>query len=53
MEMSTVWHYMKVLKKNIPFIVFDRGALPDSWFLDHNGFNYDSKSYSPEAWQQN
>lgn len=44
--------YEGVKEKNIPFIVFDRGALPDSWFLDHNGFNYDSKSYSPEAWQQ-
>ncbi|MBT0879592.1 glycosyltransferase, partial [Campylobacter sp. 2018MI01] len=32
-------------KKNIPFYCFDRGALPDSWFLDHTGFNYDSILY--------
>ena len=28
-----------------PYTVFERGALPDSWFLDGNGFNADSESY--------
>jgi len=32
-------------------IASDRGALPDAWFFDH-GFNQDSPSYAPEAWDQ-
>ncbi|EAL2420712.1 capsular polysaccharide export protein, LipB/KpsS family [Campylobacter jejuni] len=38
--------------ENIGFICFDRGALPDSWFFDTNGFNYDSKSYKEENWNK-
>lgn len=30
---------------NFSYICFDRGALPDSWFLDDKGFNADSDSY--------
>lgn len=37
-----IYEYCK--ENNIKFYCFDRGALPDSWFLD-SGFNYDSKSY--------
>lgn len=37
---------------DFPFIVFDRGALPDSWFFDAGGFNGDSRSYSPEKWDR-
>lgn len=36
--------------KKFPMIVFDRGALPDSWFFDSNGFNADSASYASENW---
>lgn len=32
-------------QEKIKFYCFERGALPDSWFLDPNGFNYDSNSY--------
>lgn len=31
-------------------LVFDRGALPFSWFFDPNGFNADSSSYARENW---
>ncbi|MDO6589462.1 glycosyltransferase [Loktanella sp. D2R18] len=33
-----------------PYLSFERGALPDSWFLDPNGCNADSSSYDPEHW---
>lgn len=36
-------------KNDFPFYVFERGALPDSWFLD-KGFNADSQSYDYENW---
>ena len=42
--------YQSMRKEGFPYIVFDRGALPDSWFFDSNGFNYDSSSYCPEKW---
>ena len=32
-------------------IASDRGALPDSWFFDA-GFNFDSPSYAPGAWDR-
>jgi hypothetical protein len=32
--------------------MYDRGALPDSWFLDSNGFNADSSSYRQSNWHQ-
>ena len=31
---------------NFPYLCYDRGALPDSWFFDSHGFNADSKSYT-------
>ncbi|WP_160298919.1 capsular polysaccharide export protein, LipB/KpsS family [Chromobacterium vaccinii] len=34
----------------IPYYVCERGALPDSVFIDSNGFNYDSSSYHPQNW---
>lgn len=37
---------------NLPYIVFDRGALPDSWFFDERGFNYDSTSYDEKIWNK-
>ncbi|WP_312593860.1 capsular polysaccharide export protein, LipB/KpsS family [Comamonas terrigena] len=39
-------------KENIKFIVYDRGALPNSWFFDTNGFNADSISYKEENWRR-
>ncbi|WP_415995286.1 hypothetical protein [Kluyvera sichuanensis] len=42
--------YQAMRKEGVPYVVFDRGALPDSWFFDSNGFNYDSLSYYPEMW---
>lgn len=38
--------------KGIKFICYDRGALPDSWFFDVNGFNFDSNSYNEENWNK-
>jgi predicted glycosyltransferase involved in capsule biosynthesis len=35
---------------NKQYLVFERGALTDSWFFDAQGFNADSKSYSREIW---
>lgn len=32
-------------ENDFPYLVFDRGALPDSWFFDDKGFNADSYSY--------
>ena len=46
----TIYKYLK--DQNIPFINFDRGALPDSWFFDVNGFNWDSSSYSRKNWDR-
>lgn len=40
-------------KANFPFYCYERGALPDSWFLDSNGFNADSVSYASFNWNQN
>lgn len=37
-------------KTRFPFLVFERGAFPDSWFFDANGFNADSKSYDRVNW---
>lgn len=32
-------------ENQFPYLVFDRGALPESWFFDPNGCNADSTSY--------
>ncbi|MDD2451250.1 MAG: glycosyltransferase [Sulfurovum sp.] len=44
--------YNYVRKNDLDYYCFDRGALPDSWFFDANGFNYDSSSYSEEKWSK-
>ncbi len=44
--------YQAIKKEQINYWVFDRGALPDSWFFDPNGFNADSKSYHPYYWDK-
>lgn len=43
--------YRALRQRGVRVIASDRGALPDSWFFDA-GFNYDSPSYAPEAWDQ-
>lgn len=35
-----------------PYLVFERGALPNSWFFDQRGFNADSSSYCPLHWDR-
>jgi predicted glycosyltransferase involved in capsule biosynthesis len=42
--------YQGVKQQKLPYWVFDRGALPDSWFFDSNGFNADSHSYHRKHW---
>lgn len=42
--------YHAVKQDGFPFWVEDRGALPDSWFFDRNGFNADSCSYARSYW---
>ncbi|EOH6574006.1 glycosyltransferase, partial [Campylobacter jejuni] len=44
--------YKFAKSENIDFVCFDRGALPDSWFFDTNGFNYDSNLYNEENWNK-
>lgn len=36
---------------NFPYLCFERGALPDSWFLDSKGCNADSNSYKTINYQ--
>ncbi|RKO64174.1 capsular biosynthesis protein [Campylobacter sp. P255] len=45
--------YEFVRCNGLKFICYDRGALPDSWFFDNNGFNYDSSTYKEENWNKN
>lgn len=42
--------YQAIRNKKIDYIIFDRGALPNSWFFDSNGFNFESSSYHPNSW---
>ena len=42
--------YETVRANNFPFIVVERGALPDSVFFDPRGFNADSASYDESRW---
>ena len=42
--------YLGVRASGLKYYVFDRGALPNSWFFDPNGFNFDSSSYKSENW---
>lgn len=39
-------------KNNFPYLIFDRGALPYSWFFDDTGFNADSKRYNRNIWDK-
>lgn len=41
--------YRALRAAGVSVIASDRGALPGSWFFDH-GFNHDSPSYAPAAW---
>lgn len=42
--------YNTIKKNKIPYIVAERGALRDSVFYDHNGFNAESSSYNSKHW---
>ena len=42
--------YQWAQKNNFPYYCWERGALPDSWFLDPKGFNSDSSSYNRIHW---
>lgn len=44
--------YWSLRQSGVKYFVFDRGALPDSWFFDPNGFNFDSISYAEKEWAQ-
>ncbi|MDK3023791.1 glycosyltransferase [Cupriavidus taiwanensis] len=44
--------YDLVRANQFPFLVVERGALPDSVFFDPCGFNADSASYLPERWDR-
>ncbi len=44
--------YRWARESRFPFYCFDRGALPNSWFFDRNGFNADSISYSATIWDR-
>lgn len=43
--------YFWARENKFPFLVFERGALPDSWFID-TGFNADSSSYDYSFWNR-
>ena len=43
------WIYQHLKNLEFPVLVFDRGALPGSWFFD-SGFNADSRTYHPLQW---
>ncbi len=43
--------YKWAKNSNFPFMVFERGALPDAWFIDETGFNADSTKYDCQNWQ--
>lgn len=44
--------YKAVRQAGIPFLVCERGALPDSVFFDDGGFNGESASYAPQRWRR-
>ncbi|NOV22347.1 glycosyltransferase [Cupriavidus necator] len=44
--------YELVRANRFPFLVVERGALPDSVFFDPCGFNADSASYLPAKWDK-
>lgn len=44
--------YKYVKNKKMDYYCFDRGALPESWFFDDKGFNYDSQSYKENYWNK-
>lgn len=45
-----IFNYRK--KNKLPFFCMERGALPGSLFLDPNGFNFSSSSYSRLNWDK-
>ena len=43
-----IYRFLK--EKDIKILISDRGALPNSWFFDPNGFNAGSESYLSDIW---
>ena len=43
-------YYEKLLAENKPVYIVERGALPNSIFIDKNGFLVDSTSYDEKKW---
>lgn len=46
----SIYRYLKFNK--IKILISDRGALPNSWFFDSDGFNADSYSYDSSYWDR-
>ncbi|USD19896.1 glycosyltransferase [Microbulbifer variabilis] len=44
--------YRYCRNEEIPYIVYERGALPGAVFFDMNGFNTDSTSYHEKNWDR-
>lgn len=44
--------YGAVRNAGMSYWTFDRGALPNSWFFDPHGFNYDSTTYARDVWDR-
>ncbi|WP_191237293.1 glycosyltransferase [Cobetia marina] len=42
--------YKWAKRSGIKLYVYERGALPDSWFFDSSGFNSHSNSYDAKQW---
>lgn len=42
--------YRDLRSAGVRTIAYDRGALPDSWFFDRDGFLGESASYGPSRW---
>lgn len=42
--------YNAITSNGIRYITYDRGALPDSWFFDREGFLGESLSYERKKW---
>lgn len=45
-----LYQYLKINRFRV--LISDRGALPNSWFFDPNGFNADSSSYDSKYWDK-
>ncbi|HDZ5065429.1 TPA: capsular biosynthesis protein [Campylobacter jejuni] len=49
-HIQKLYEYMRA--KQIPFLCFERGAFPDTWFFDDSGFLTDSINYQEQIWNK-